>query len=321
MNESTLTPLLSLAVIPNTAGDRRKLARGLASLMREDPALVVRTDAASGEVRIFAAGEQHLEIVVDRLRREFDVAATVGRPQVAFKETATRVAEGEMKYARQAGGRGEYGHVKLRIHPGLPGSGFVFENDVTMGAIPAPFIEPIEDGIREALGRGVLAGHPIDDVRVVLYDGSYHDVDSSPSAFRTAAEMAFQDGMRRSRPALLQPMVRLEVRTPREHLAEVMADLTGRGARVYGGDESGGSVRVTARAAVADTVGYGASLRRLTNGRASYTMRFDGYDPFEPTDDPGGDRSSGVRSPLRPASPPRASNIALPEPPDDDLII
>ncbi len=179
-------PVISLAIEPKTKADQEKLGVGLQKLMAEDPTFRVKTDQATGEVVIAGMGELHLEIIVDRLKREFNVEASVGRPQVAYKETLTRPADGEMKYAKQTGGRGQYGHAKIHLYPGEPGTGYVFENEVTQGAIPKEYIKPIDEGIKEALTRGVLAGYPVDDVRIVLYDGSYHDVDSSEMAFKIA---------------------------------------------------------------------------------------------------------------------------------------
>ena len=314
MNAPVRTPLISIAVVPKTPDDRKKLERGLVWLMSEDPAIGVKSDPASGEFVVFCAGEQHLEVVVDRLKREFGVAAMVGRPQVAYRETVTVEADGEMKYARRVDGRGQYGHVKLTVHPGAPGSGIVFENAILHGTIPQAFINPIEDAIRERLSRGIAAGHPIDDVRVVIYDGSYHDVDSSEHAFRIAAALALEQALKRARPVLLQPMMRVEVNAPREHLAAIVGDLTGRSARIQSGEEREGIVVVTARAPLAELFGYATALRAGTFGRGAYTMRFDGYEPFEPPDEAGGDRDSLVRAPL--AHPPtgNVSSITLPEP-------
>src|SRR4029079_10008415 len=239
-------------------------------------------------------------------KRACVAAARGGRPQVSSRETVTVEADGEMKYARRVDGRGQYGHVKLTVHPGAPGSGIVFENAILHGTIPQAFINPIEDAIRERLSRGIAAGHPIDDVRVVIYDGSYHDVDSSEHAFRIAAALALEQAPKRAfviaaplsleqartgaRPVLLQPMMRVEVNAPREHLAAIVGDLTGRSARIDSGEEREGSVVVTARAPFAELFGYATALRAQTFGRGAYTMRFDGYEPFEPPDEAGGDR-------------------------------
>jgi len=318
MNAPVQTPLLSMAIVPKTPDDRKKLERGLAWLMSEDPAIALKSDPASGEFVVFCAGELHLEVVVDRLKREFGVAAMVGRPQVAYRETVTVEADGEMKYARRVDGRSHYGHVKLTVHPGAPGSGIVFENAILPGTIPQSFIDPIEEGVRERLSRGIAAGYPIDDVRVVIGHGSYHDVDSSDFAFRTAAALALEQALKRARPVLLQPMMRVEVNAPREHLAAIVGDLTGRSARIDSGEEREGTVVVTARAPFAELFGYATALRARTFGRGAYTMRFDGYGPFEPPDEAGGDRDSLVGAPLGHPPTRNVSSIALPEPTDDD---
>jgi elongation factor G len=314
MNAPVQTPLLSIAIVPKTPDDRKRLERGLGWLMSEDPAIALKRDPSSGAFVVFCAGELHLEIVVDRLKREFGVSAMVGRPQVAYLETVTLAADGEMKYARRVDGRSQYGHVKLTVHPGAPGSGIVFENAILHGAIPQPFIGPIEEGIRERLSRGIAAGYPIDDVRVVIGDGSYHDLDSSDFAFRTAAALALEQALKRARPVLLQPMMRVEVNAPREHLAAIVGDLTVRSARIDSGEEREGTVVVTARAPLAELFGYATALRAQTFGRGVYTMRFDGYEPFEPPDEAGGDRDSLVRAPLDHPPTRNVSSIALPEP-------
>ena len=207
-------PVISLAIEPKTKSDQEKLGVGLQKLMGEDPTFRVKTDEQTAQTVIAGMGELHLEIIVDRLKREFNVEASVGKPQVAYKETLTRPADGEMKYAKQTGGRGQYGHAKIHLFPGEPGTGYVFENDVTQGSIPKEFIKPIDEGIKEALTRGILAGYPIDDVRIVLYDGSYHDVDSSEMAFKIAGSMAFQDAAKKAKPVLLEPVMRVEVVVP-----------------------------------------------------------------------------------------------------------
>ena len=218
-------PVISLAIEPKTKSDQEKLGVGLGKLMAEDPTFRVQTDQQTGQVIIAGMGELHLEIIVDRLKREFNVEATVGKPQVAYKETLTRPADGEMKYAKQTGGRGQYGHVKIHLYPGEPGTGYIFENETTGGSIPKEFIKPIDEGIKEALTRGVLAGYPIDDVRIELYDGSYHDVDSSEMAFKIAGSMAFQDAAKKAKPVLLEPVMRVEVVVPKEHMGDVMGNL------------------------------------------------------------------------------------------------
>jgi elongation factor G len=271
-------PVISLAIEPKTKSDQEKLGLGLQKLMAEDPTFRVNTDQQTGQVIIHGMGELHLEIIVDRLKREFSVEASVGKPQVAYKETLTRPADGEMKYAKQTGGRGQYGHVKIHLFPGEPGTGFVFENEIVGGAIPKEYIRPVEDGIREALTRGVLAGYPIDDVRIELYDGSFHEVDSSEMAFKIAGSMAFQDAAKKARPVLLEPVVRVEVVVPKEYLGDVMGDLASRRGRIQSQDERGGTQIVNALVPLAEMFGYATDLRSRTQGRATYSMHFDRYE-------------------------------------------
>src|SRR6187549_563486 len=272
-------PVISLAIEPKTKADQEKLGAGLQKLMAEDPTFRVKTDQATGEVVIAGMGELHLEIIVDRLKREFNVEASVGRPQVAYKETLTRPADGEMKYAKQTGGRGQYGHVKIHLYPAEPGTGYIFENEVTQGAIPKEFIKPIDEGIKEALTRGVLAGYPVDDVRIELYDGSYHDVDSSEMAFKIAGSMAFQDAAKKAKPVLLEPVMRVEVVVPKEHLGSVMGDLSSRRGHIQSQEDRGGTQIINARVPLSEMFGYATDLRSSTQGRATYSMHFDRYEP------------------------------------------
>ena len=271
-------PVISLSIEPKTKADQEKLGQGLGKLMAEDPTFRVKTDQATGEVVISGMGELHLDIIVDRLRREFNVEASVGRPQVAYKETLTRAADGEMKYAKQTGGRGQYGHAKIHLYPGEPGSGFVFENEISGGSIPKEYIKPIEEGIREALTRGVLAGYPIDDVRIELYDGSYHDVDSSEMAFKIAGSMAFQDAAKKAKPVLLEPMMRVEVVVPKEHMGDVMGNLSSRRGHIQSQEDRGGTQIINARVPLSEMFGYATDLRSRTQGRATYSMHFDRYE-------------------------------------------
>ena len=271
-------PVISLAIEPKTKADQEKLGQGLGKLMAEDPTFRVKTDQATGEVVIAGMGELHLEIIVDRLRREFGVEATVGRPQVAYKETLTRPADGEMKYAKQTGGRGQYGHVKIHLYPGEPGSGYVFENETTQGSIPREFIKPVDEGIKEALTRGVLAGYPVDDVRIELYDGSYHDVDSSEMAFKIAGSMAFQDAAKKAKPVLLEPVMRVEVVVPKEHMGDVMGNLSSRRGQIQSQEDRGGTQIINARVPLSEMFGYATDLRSRTQGRATYSMHFDRYE-------------------------------------------
>ncbi len=271
-------PVISLSIEPKTKADQEKLGVGMQKLMAEDPTFRVKTDQQTGEVVISGMGELHLEIIVDRLKREFSVEASVGRPQVAYKETLTRPADGEMKYAKQTGGRGQFGHAKIHLFPGEPGSGYIFENDISGGSIPREFIKPIDEGIKEALTRGILAGYPIDDVRIVLYDGSYHDVDSSEMAFKIAGSMAFQDAAKKARPVLLEPIMRVEVVVPKEHLGGVMGDLSSRRGQIQSQEDRGGTQIINARVPLSEMFGYSTDLRSSTQGRATYSMHFDRYE-------------------------------------------
>jgi elongation factor G len=268
-------PVIALAIEPKTKGDQEKLGVGLQKLMAEDPTFRVKTDEQTGQVVISGMGELHLEIIVDRLKREFGVEASVGKPQVAYKETLTRPADGEMKYAKQTGGRGQYGHAKIHLFPGEPGTGYIFENEIVGGTIPKEYIKPIDEGIKEALTRGVLAGYPIDDVRIVLYDGSYHDVDSSEMAFKIAGSMAFQDAAKKAKPVLLEPVMRVEVVVPKDYMGDVMGDLASRRGRIQSQEDRGGTQIINARVPLSEMFGYATDLRSRTQGRATYSMHFD----------------------------------------------
>ena len=270
-------PVISLAIEPKSKGDQEKLGVGLSKLMAEDPTFRVNTDEQTGQVVIRGMGELHLEIIVDRLKREFSVEASVGKPQVAYKETLTRPADGEMKYAKQTGGRGQYGHAAIHVFPGEPGTGYVFENKIVGGVIPKEFIKPIDEGIKEALTRGVLAGYPIDDVRVELYHGSYHDVDSSEMAFKIAGSMAFQDAAKKAKPVLLEPIMRVEVVVPKDYMGDVMGDLSSRRGRIQSQEDRGGTQIINARVPLSEMFGYATDLRSRTQGRATYSMHFERY--------------------------------------------
>jgi elongation factor G len=271
-------PVISLAIEPKSKGDQEKLGIGLSKLMAEDPTFRVNTDEQTGQVVIRGMGELHLEIIVDRLKREFSVEASVGKPQVAYKETLTRPADGEMKYAKQTGGRGQYGHAAIHVFPGEPGTGYIFENKIVGGVIPKEFIKPIDEGIKEALTRGVLAGYPIDDVRVELYHGSYHDVDSSEMAFKIAGSMAFQDAAKKAKPVLLEPIMRVEVVVPKDYMGDVMGDLSSRRGRIQSQEDRGGTQIINARVPLSEMFGYATDLRSRTQGRATYSMHFDRYE-------------------------------------------
>ncbi len=272
-------PVISLAIEPKTKSDQEKLGLGLAKLMAEDPTFRVRTDTETGQVVIAGMGELHLEIIVDRLKREFSVEASVGAPQVAYKETVTRAAEGEGRYVKQTGGRGQYGHAKIRIAPRKPGEGYLFENNIVGGAIPKEYIKPIDQGIREAMTTGVLAGYPIDDILIDLYDGSFHDVDSSEMAFKIAGSMAFKDAAKKAHPVLLEPMMRVEVTVPEEYMGDVIGDITSRRGHLQGVEARGGTQIINARVPLATMFGYATDLRSRTQGRGAYSMHFDRYEP------------------------------------------
>ena len=272
-------PVISLAIEPRTKADQEKLGTGMSKLMAEDPTFRVRTDEQTGQVVIAGMGELHLEIIVDRLKREFGVEASVGKPQVAYKETLTAPADGEGRFVRQTGGRGQYGHAKIRLYPQPPGSGYAFENEIVGGTIPREYIKPIDEGIREALTRGILAGYPIDDVKIELYDGSYHDVDSSEMAFKIAGSMAFQDAAKKAKPVLLEPVMKVEVVVPKDYLGDVMGDLASRRGRIQSQEDRGGTQIISARVPLSDMFGYATDLRSRTQGRATYSMHFDRYEP------------------------------------------
>jgi elongation factor G len=270
-------PVIALAVEPKTKADQEKLGHALAKLMQEDPTFKVETDRDTGQTKISGMGELHLEILVDRLQREFNVGAHVGKPQVAYKETVRRASQGEGRYIKQTGGRGQYGHCKIELEP-APGQGFVFENAITGGVIPREFIKPIEDGIKEALDRGILAGYPVVDVKVRLYDGSFHEVDSSEMAFKIAGSLAFQEAAKKAQPALLEPIMKVEVVTPDDYTGNVTGDLSSRRGRLEGQISRGGTQIITAMVPLATMFGYSTDLRSRTQGRATYTMHFERYE-------------------------------------------
>src|SRR5215203_5671822 len=271
-------PVISLAIEPKTKSDQEKLGVGLAKLMAEDPTFRVRTDQQTGQVIIAGMGELHLDIIVDRLKREFNVEANVGRPQVAYKETLTMKADGEGRYVRQTGGRGQFGEVKIRLIPLEPGTGYQFENVIKGGSIPKEYVKPTDQGIQEALTRGILAGYPIDDVRIELYDGSYHEVDSSEMAFKIAGSMAFQDAAKKAKPVLMEPIMRVEVTSPKDYLGDVIGDLASRRGKIQSQEDRGGTQIISARVPLSDMFGYATDLRSRTQGRAAYSMFFDRYE-------------------------------------------
>jgi elongation factor G len=271
-------PVITLAIEPRTKADQEKLGQGLGKLQAEDPTFRVQTDVDTGQVVIRGMGELHLEIIVDRLKREFGVEASVGRPQVAYKETLTQPAQAEGRYIRQTGGHGQYGHVKIRLTPRKPGEGFAFVNAIVGGAIPREYIKPVEEGIREALSSGVLAGYPVDDVGITLYDGSFHEVDSSEMAFKIAGSMAFKEAAKHAGPVLLEPVMKVEVVVPEEYMGDIMGDLSGRRGRIVSMEARGGTQIVNARVPLSEMFGYATDLRSRTQGRATYTMHFERYE-------------------------------------------
>ncbi len=272
------SPVISLAIEPKTESDQKKLGAGLAKLTSEDPTFQVQTDEQTGQVVISGMGELHLEILVDRLQREFGVAATVGRPQVAYRETLTRPSDSEVRYVKQTGGRGQYGHVKIKVLPGEPGQGFEFVNDIVGGAIPKDYIKSVQQGIQEAMTNGILAGYPIEDVTVSLYDGSHHEVDSSEMAFKMAGSMAFKDASRKAGAVLLEPIMRIEVVVPEEYMGDIISDLNTRRGSIRSMETHGGTQIVNGRVPLSEMFGYATDLRSRTQGRATFSMHFDCYE-------------------------------------------
>ena len=272
-------PVIAVAIEPKTKADQDKLSNGLTKLADEDPTFRVFTDPETNQTIISGMGELHLEIIVDRLKREFGVEANIGRPQVAYRETIRNRAEKvEAKFVRQTGGRGQYGHVVINIEPGLPGTGFIFEDKIVGGSIPREYIGSVESGIREALDSGVLAGYPIIDLKVELIDGSYHDVDSSEMAFKIAGSMALKEGVRKAKPVLLEPIMDVEVVTPADYMGDIIGDLSSRRGRVGGMTERAGARVIGASVPLGEMFGYSTTLRSLSQGRAVYTMQFAHYE-------------------------------------------
>ncbi|MBI2645199.1 elongation factor G [Candidatus Uhrbacteria bacterium] len=271
-------PVISVAIEPKTRADQEKMGIALSKLAEEDPTFRIHTDEETLQTIISGMGELHLDIIIDRMKREFKVEANVGKPQVAYKETITREAEGEGKYIRQSGGRGQYGHCWLRIEPLEAGKGFEFVEEIKGGAIPKEFIAPIEKGVKEALTRGVLAGYPLIDVKVTVFDGSYHDVDSSEAAFKLAGSFAFQDAAKQAGLVLLEPMMKVEVVTPEQFMGEVIGDLNSKRGQVREMTERSGIKVIDAFVPLAEMFGYATQLRSMTQGRASYSMEFDHYE-------------------------------------------
>jgi len=271
-------PVISIAIEPKTKADQEKLATALQKLSQEDPTFKVTTDPDTGQTLIAGMGELHLEIIVDRLMREFKVGATVGRPQVAYRETITASIKAEARFIKQSGGRGQYGHVWLEMEPGEAGSGIVFENRIVGGVVPREYIPAVEKGVMEASQQGILGGYPVLDVNVALYDGSFHEVDSSEMAFKVAGSIAFKDGARKAGAVLLEPMMDVEVVVPEDYMGDVMGDLSGRRGKVSNMDDRAGAKIVDAKVPLAEMFGYATELRSMTQGRATYTMHFAHYE-------------------------------------------
>jgi elongation factor G len=272
-------PVIHVAIEPKSKVDEEKMATALQRLSEEDPTFRVRTDEETNQTIIAGMGELHLEIIVDRLMREFKVDANVGRPQVAYRETASRPVEKvQGRFVRQTGGSGQYGDVIINLIPQQPGEGYEFEDKIVGGKIPKEYIKPVDEGIQEALGAGVLAGYPVVDVKVELIEGSYHDVDSSERAFKIAGSIAFKEAMKRAKPKLLEPMMAVEVVTPEDYLGDVMGNLNSRRGRVEHLEPLGNSQSIKASVPLSEMFGYATDLRSMTQGRATFTMQFDRYE-------------------------------------------
>jgi len=270
-------PVISVAVEPKTKADQEKMGLALQRLAKEDPSFRVSTDQESGQTIISGMGELHLEIIVDRMKREFKVEANVGKPQVAYRETIRGTVESEGKFVRQSGGRGQYGHVWLKIEPNASGKGNEFINGVVGGSVPREYVPAVDKGIREAEETGVIAGYPVVDVKVTLFDGSYHDVDSNEMAFKIAGSMGFKDGFRRARPVLLEPIMKVEVVTPEEYSGDVIGDLNRRRGQITGMDETPAGKAITADVPLSEMFGYATTVRSMSQGRATFTMEFAKY--------------------------------------------
>jgi elongation factor G len=271
-------PVIDVAIEPKTKVDLEKMGEALQRLSEEDPTFRVSTNEETGQTIISGMGELHLEIIVDRMKREFRVEANVGKPQVAYKESLTKKVTAEGKFVRQSGGRGQYGHVWLEIEPNEKGKGFIFENGIIGGTVPKEYIRPVEQGIIEAMRNGVLAGYPVEDVKVKLFDGSFHPVDSNEMAFKIAGSMGFKEGARKAGAVLLEPIMSVEVVTPEEYLGDVMGDLNSRRGRIEGMTSRKDAQVVKAHVPLSDMFGYATSMRSMTQGRALYSMHFSHYE-------------------------------------------
>jgi len=271
-------PVIDVAIEPKTKADQEKMGEALQRLAEEDPTFRISTNEETGQTIISGMGELHLEIIIDRMHREFGVDANVGKPQVAYKETITKKVTAEGKFVRQSGGRGQYGHVWIDLEPNEKGKGFEFENAIVGGVVPKEYIKPVEQGIIEAMRNGVLAGFPVEDVKVRLFDGSYHPVDSSEMAFKIAGSIAFQEAAKKANPILLEPIMAVEVVTPEEYLGDVIGDLNSRRGKIEGMMPRKDAQVVRSQVPLAEMFGYATTLRSMTQGRAIYTMQFSHYD-------------------------------------------
>jgi elongation factor G len=276
-------PVISVAVEPKTKADQEKMGIALQRLAEEDPTFKVHTDPETNQTIISGMGELHLEIIVDRMKREFNVDATVGKPQVAYRETIKKSTEAEGKFIRQTGGHGQYGHCWLRLEPQQPGEGFQFENKIVGGVIPKEFISPIEAGVKAAMEDGVVAGYPMVDLKVTVFDGSYHEVDSSELAFKIAGSMAFKAGAKKADPILLEPYMKVEVEVPEDYMGDVIGGLNSRRGRIEGMETEQGSSKIRGFVPLAEMFGYATDLRSKTQGRGTFTMTFDHYEEVPKT--------------------------------------
>jgi elongation factor G len=270
-------PVIHIAIEPKTKADQDKLSESLAKLAEEDPTLRITSNEETGQTLLSGMGELHLEIIIDRLKREFNVEANIGKPQVAYKETITKKVEQEGKFIRQSGGRGQFGHVWIEIEPNEKGKGYIFENAVVGGVVPREYINPVSEGIQEAMKNGVLAGYPVEDVKVKLFDGSFHEVDSSEMAFKIAGSIAFKDAARKAGPVILEPIMKVEVTTPEEYMGDIMGDLSSRRGKIEGMFQRNDAQVIKAMVPLSEMFGYATSMRSMTQGRAIYNMEFSHY--------------------------------------------
>jgi elongation factor G len=275
-------PVISVAVEPKTKVDQEKMGLALQRLAKEDPSFRVHTDQESGQTIISGMGELHLEIIVDRMKREFKVEANVGKPQVAYRETLRGTVESEGKFVRQSGGRGQYGHIWLKLEPNAPGKGYEFVNAIVGGAVPREFIPAVDKGVKEAVDTGVVAGYPVVDVKVTAFDGSYHDVDSNEMAFKIAGSMGFKEGFRNAKPVILEPIMKVEVVTPEDYSGDVIGDLNRRRGQITGMDDSPAGKSILAEVPLSEMFGYATSVRSMSQGRATFTMEFEKYAEVPP---------------------------------------